>query len=418
MTGTQPAEQLTTRHDERWLEAETHRLLSFGIDSSDRRKGFGWLTDDGAVDQDRERFTWVNCRMTHVYALGHLLGYPGADDAMRDGVEALMTTLHDNQSGGWYPSVTANGTPAASTKDAYDHAFVLLAASSAVVAEAPGARALLASALRIWEKYWWDEIEGLTRDRWSHDWGSCDAYRGANANMHTVEALLAVGDVTGDPIHHQRALRITARIVHEFTRTNRWLMPEHFDADWQPDLEYNGDLPDDPFRPYGVTIGHLLEWSRLCLNLAASLGEEAPAWLTEDAIALFDTAIRFGWEADGHPGFVYTVGWDGAVIVPTRLHWVVCEAASAAAALAIATGASWYTTWSETFWAYAEATFIDRKQGSWHHERTPEGLASASVWTGKPDLYHAVQATLIPRLPLAPSLATAVKACDLPFAAQ
>jgi hypothetical protein len=31
-----------------------------------------------------------------------------------------------------------------------------------------------------------------------------------------------------------------------------------------------------------------------------------------------------------------------------------------------------------------------------------------TVWPGKPDLYHAVQATLIPRLPLAPSMATAL----------
>jgi len=30
------------------------------------------------------------------------------------------------------------------------------------------------------------------------------------------------------------------------------------------------------------------------------------------------------------------------------------------------------------------------------------------VWPGKPDLYHAVQATLIPRLPLAPTMATAL----------
>ena len=30
------------------------------------------------------------------------------------------------------------------------------------------------------------------------------------------------------------------------------------------------------------------------------------------------------------------------------------------------------------------------------------------MWPGKPDLYHAVQATLLPRLPLSPGLARAV----------
>lgn len=396
-------------YDARWLACETERLLSFGVDSADHRQGFGWLAANGSVDCDRGTLTWVNCRMTHVYALGHLLGYPGAAEAMRAGVEALVTTLHDGQSDGWFPAVTAHGDPDASTKDAYDHAFVLIAASSAVVAGAPGGQALLASALRVWEKYWWDEDAGLTRDRMSSDWSVCDSYRGVNANMHTVEALLAVGDVTGDPIHYQRALRITARIVDTFTRNNHWLMPEHFNEHWEPDLEYSRDRPDDPFRPYGVLIGHQFEWSRLCLNLAASLGEDAPAWLTEDAIALFDTGIRLGWEADGHPGFVYTVDWDGRVIVPARLHWVACEAISAAAALATATGDSQYVTWYERFWAHAEATFIDREQGSWHHERTVDGAHSGGVWSGKPDLYHALHSTLIPRLPLAPSLATALQ---------
>jgi hypothetical protein len=32
------------------------------------------------------------------------------------------------------------------------------------------------------------------------------------------------------------------------------------------------------------------------------------------------------------------------------------------------------------------------------------------VWEGKPDTYHALQATLIPRLPLAPALASALAA--------
>ena len=49
---------------------------------------------------------------------------------------------------------------------------------------------------------------------------------------------------------------------------------------------------------------------------------------------------------------------------------------------------------------------VDR--GSWHHELDPGNRPQASVWRGKPDLYHAVQATLLPRLPLSPSLASAL----------
>jgi sulfoquinovose isomerase len=38
-----------------------------------------------------------------------------------------------------------------------------------------------------------------------------------------------------------------------------------------------------------------------------------------------------------------------------------------------------------------------------------DGAPAARTWTGRPDVYHALQATLIPRLPLAPTLATALR---------
>ncbi|RMS43706.1 N-acylglucosamine 2-epimerase super protein, partial [Pseudomonas amygdali pv. photiniae] len=46
--------------------------------------------------------------------------------------------------------------------------------------------------------------------------------------------------------------------------------------------------------------------------------------------------------------------------------------------------------------------------GSWHHELNQRNEPSADIWPGKPDLYHAYQATLLPVLPLAPSLASAL----------
>jgi mannose/cellobiose epimerase-like protein (N-acyl-D-glucosamine 2-epimerase family) len=51
---------------------------------------------------------------------------------------------------------------------------------------------------------------------------------------------------------------------------------------------------------------------------------------------------------------------------------------------------------------------FDRTNGSWHHQLDASNQLTATVWPGKPDLYHAVQATVIPRLPLAPSMATAL----------
>ena len=48
------------------------------------------------------------------------------------------------------------------------------------------------------------------------------------------------------------------------------------------------------------------------------------------------------------------------------------------------------------------------ENGSWRHELNPQNKPSADIWAGKPDLYHAYQATLLPVLPLEQSLATAL----------
>jgi mannose/cellobiose epimerase-like protein (N-acyl-D-glucosamine 2-epimerase family) len=48
---------------------------------------------------------------------------------------------------------------------------------------------------------------------------------------------------------------------------------------------------------------------------------------------------------------------------------------------------------------------IDRKLGSWHHELDRHNRPAATVWKGKPDAYHAVQATLLPRIPVGISVA-------------
>ena len=50
-----------------------------------------------------------------------------------------------------------------------------------------------------------------------------------------------------------------------------------------------------------------------------------------------------------------------------------------------------------------------RGGGSWFHQLDRSNRPAASVWSGKPDLYHVVQATLLPRLPAAPGLAVALR---------
>lgn len=242
------------------LAGEGDRLLEIAR-ASCVAGGFAWLDDDGVPDRSEPLRLWITARMTHVFALGHLLGRPGCAELVDHGLVGLSDTFQDREAGDWFAAVR-DGRPVGTEKSAYEYAFVLLAASSAETAGRPGAETLREEAADVFLGRFWSEQDGLSRECWDRHWRTLDRYRGANANMHAAEAFLAVGDATGDPAWHRRALRIVERLVRGVARAHGWRLPEHFDAQWRPVPAYNEDRPRDPFRPYGVTPGHALEWSR------------------------------------------------------------------------------------------------------------------------------------------------------------
>jgi sulfoquinovose isomerase len=388
------------------LAIECERLLDFGRHFPHPLGGAAWLDARGQPDLSRPVYTWITARMLHVYVLGQLLGRAADADLAAQALGGLTGRLRDGRNGGWLTSVDdADNSP--DEKACYTHAFVVLAASSGAVAGLPGARDLLSEALEVWDHRFFDDMAGMFVDSWDRDFARLDDYRGVNANMHGVEALLAAADATGDHGLRERALGIAHRVALEFAEPQEWRIPEHFDSHWHPQLDHNSDRPDDQFQPYGATVGHGLEWSRLLLHLEASL-TDPPDWLLPAAVGLFDRAVADGWATDGADGFVYTTNWDGTPVVRDRMHWVVAEAIAAAATLRARTGDDRYADLAATWWAYAERYLFDRTYGSWHHQLDASNHVIETVWPGKPDLYHAVQATLIPRLPLAPSMASAL----------
>lgn len=390
-----------------WLTAEALRLLDFAR-ASRLPQGFGNLDDTGRLPRGAVAQTLTTARMTHSFALAHLHGVPGCRELVEHGVAALQGPLHDALHGGWLAAPEGQGDE---RKAAYLHAFVALAASSAAVAGVIEAQALLADAIEVIERHFWCEEQGALRESFSRDWRSSEPYCGANSNMHGVEAFLALADVTGQPRWLERALAVVQRLILRQAASDGWRVTEHFDSRWQPLPDYNQSLPSDGFRPYGTTPGHAFEWARLLLHLEASLqraGLTVPDGLLPAARGLFDSAWHNAWHVDGAPGLVYTLDWDNRPVVRERLHWVHAEASATAAALLKRTGEGQYECCYRRVWDFIAEHFIDRVHGSWHHELDPANLPGARIWGGKPDLYHALQALLLPRLPLAPSLASAL----------
>lgn len=410
MSETNKAYMLGTVENEKFVKEIRENLFRFGHQFPSPDGGSYYLGDDGTPWKERPRETWITSRMIHAYSIASFLGHEGSEALIDAGLKGLTGELRDKKNNGWYAGLTANGE-VLPNKQCYAHAFVILASSSAVLAGRPGAKELLEDALEVYDKYFWNEEEGLSCDTWNTEFTVLDDYRGINANMHTVEAFLAASDVTGDDKYRERAGRIIEHVL-AWAEENDWRIPEHFTSDWTPDLECNADKPDDPFKPYGATPGHGLEWSRLIAQWALSTYEydpdEAYAYI-EKCEHLYNRAIADGWNADGALGVVYTTDWNGKPVVRDRMHWTLCEAINTAAVLYHATGNKKYGEEYAEFMKYLDEVVLDRVNGSWFHQLDENNQLKGTVWPGKSDLYHAVQATLIPYYAANLSIAVAVK---------
>lgn len=402
--------RMDTEENKQFLQELRQDLLSFGHGFPSPGGGSYYLGDDGTPWKERNRETWITSRMTHVYSIGSMLGHEGSEALIDAALKGLTGELKDTENGGWYAGLTAAGE-VLPNKQCYAHAFVILASTSALLAGRPGAEDLLKDALKLYDERFWNEEEGLSCDTWNTEFTQLDSYRGLNANMHTVEAFLAVADAAGEEKYRERAGRIIDHVL-VWAKENDWRIPEHFSSDWTPDLECNKEKPDDPFKPYGATPGHGIEWGRLITQWAMSAYKtrEAASSYIEAAENLYNRAIADAWNRDGALGIVYTTDWNGTPVVHDRMHWTLAEAINTSAVLAHVTGNEKYAADYAEFMAYLDDKVLDHVNGSWFHQLDQNNELLGTVWPGKSDLYHAVQATLIPYYAVNLSIAPAVKA--------
>jgi sulfoquinovose isomerase len=388
-----------------YLMRQANNLFDFFVQASINPKGgFFELDDEGKPlgGDNPARQIHVTTRMVHCAAIGSLLGRPGSDEVVDHGMRYVWEHHRDAKHGGYAWGVNNDGISDGS-KQAYGHAFVLLAASSAKLVGHPLADQVLADVTGVINAKFWDEERGAVRDEYNQDWSELLPYRGQNANMHMTEALMAAFEATGDRNYLDKAERIAELIILRNAVPLGHRVAEHFDDNWVLDKDYQGN---EMFRPSGTTPGHWLEWSRLLFQLWA-LGDKRLSWMTDAARNLFRQSIELGWD-QAHGGFFYTLDWDNKPMMREKLWWPVSEAIGAAAVLSTHDRDDYFQGWYRKLWDYAENHVIDHQRGGWLSELKEDLTPTSRLFVGKPDIYHALQACLIPLFPSSGSLTAAI----------
>lgn len=384
-----------------YLMRQANNLYDFfEAPSMNPKGGFFELDDEGLpLDADNaNRQIHVTTRMVHCAVLGSLIGRPGSDEIVDHGMRYIWEKHRDARHGGYVWSVDDDGVTNGA-KQAYGHAFVLLAASSASLVGHKLARQVLEDVTQVINTRFWDDKTGSVRDEYSQDWSELLPYRGQNANMHMTEALMAAYEATGNRDYLAKAERIAELIIHKHAIPLGHRVAEHFDANWVLDKHYEGN---EMFRPSGTTPGHWLEWARLLYQLWV-LGEKRHSWMTGAARELFRQSIELGWDKV-HGGFFYTLDWDNQPIMREKLWWPVSEAIGAAAYIGAYDNDGYFEAWYRKLWDYAENHVIDHARGGWLSELKEDLTPTSRLFVGKPDIYHALQACLIPLYPATGSL--------------
>ncbi|WP_421904651.1 AGE family epimerase/isomerase [Mameliella sp.] len=376
---------------QRWLARDAMAQFAFFRRCLRPEPGFDLLDLRGNPIPGALQELHSTSRMVHSFALGQLVGFSGAEEIVDHGMDYLWSHHRDGTHGGYIWSLDYNGI-ADGTKLAYGHVFVLLAGASAKLAGHPDADRLIADATEVLDRHFWDEGRGLFRDEFNRDWTPFSTYRGMNANMHGIEALLTAFEATRESVYRDWAGRILEFFVGQIAPLFGWRLPEHYTEDWQVDPEHDGN---PMFRPGGTTPGHSFEFARLLLqywDLRSRPDDGSP----DRARRLFETALSDARDTE-RGGFVYTVNFDGSWRKPVRYWWPVTEAIGAVAAFMKLDWCAEDERIYRDLWHFSSEMLIDHENGGWFPEIDEANRPVARQFTGKPDIYHSVQAALFPR---------------------
>jgi len=372
-----------------FLQAHTESILAFYEPVVRDPNGgfFQNFRDDGSVYDPVNRHLVSSTRFVFNYAEAYRRGY-GAHyaDWARMGLKYLETHHRVDATGhfGWM-----HGEQLDNTAMAYGQAFVILAYSHAHLAGLTDATAAIAAVHQLLDEQFYEPDHRAYADERSADLQTLDPYRGQNANMHLCEAYIAAYRATQDPIYFDRADSLARRFAGELAGVAGGLIWEHYDADWNPDWQYNIDKPDDLFKPWGFQPGHQSEWAKLLLQLNAL---KPDSWYVERAKALFDAAVEKGWDSE-FGGLVYGFAPTGEFADAQKYFWVQAESLAAAYRLHKVTGEEQYLDWYNRIWQYSWDNLVDHKYGAWFRVVARDGskLSDEKSPMGKVD-YHTLGA--------------------------
>jgi len=341
---------------------------------------FGTVKDDLTQVESAPRGSLLTSRILWTFSAAYRRYQDPAYLGMaRRAYDDLLTRFWDEQNGGLYWTVAADGKPLDTGKQIYDQVFGIYALSEYYRTTSDSAALERAIALyHLVEKYGHDPVNGGYYEVFSRDWHREPpskspvnplAAKSQNTHLHVMEAftnLLRVWPDAGLKASHRALLELMlTRIYDAKTHHLRLFMTD----DWKP-------------RSDRFSYGHDIEAAWLLTEAARVLGDsDLIARTRQVAVDIAGTILKEGVDAEGG---VCNEGGPTGVSDSTRDWWPQAEAAVGFLNAYQISSDKRFLDASMRIWAFIEKYFVDRDRGEWFESVSAAGESShtpkISLW--------------------------------------
>jgi len=361
------------------------RVLPFWADHGIDQESGGYITHlarDGSVTDARHKHLVTQTRMVYSFAAGVALGGPPEwANLARQGLDFLLRWFRDVEHDGWFWSVSRRGSPHETAKRTYGHAFATYALAE--YARLLGDSRALASAIHTWSVIldrFWDPERGGVIEACDRGWEPTDRGHTMGTHLHTLEALLALGEATNTKVYWPHVRAVADLIARRMVEAQHRCGLERFLPDWEEDVASNRGL---------VNYGHNLEAAWLLLRVDEV---ENVATYRDTAKGFLDYVLRYG--IDTTYGGVFSHGPLGAqASVRQKIWWVQTEALPAFLLAYLVFREARYWDAFRNVVGFCLRCLHDPEYGEWYHsteeDGTPRETAKGSAWKAA---YHVTQA--------------------------
>lgn len=358
-------------------------ILKFWLaHTRDRERGgfYGEISNDLVVKKNAPRGALLSSRILWTFSAAYRRYHdPAYLEMAKWAYDDLTQRFWDNENGGLYWTVTADGKPLNTSKQTYGQAFGLY--SLAEYYRASGDKVALEKSIAIYrllEAHARDPKFGGYWELFDRSWNRQTSLRGSalepigsksqNTHLHILEAftnLLRAWPDDGLKKSQREVVELMlTKIIHP--KTHHLVL--FLNDDWSP-------------VSTGVSYGHDIEASWLLTEAGDVLGDEALSKrIRTESVAMAEATLREGVDDDG--SLLYEKDERG--LNTNREWWPQAEAAVGFFNAYQLSGDEKYQRAAFRVWDYIQSHLVDRKNGEWFRSVTKDGKISTepkvSLW--------------------------------------